>query len=172
MKQTALKEDGMIDIIYRPIGRIRSPFRTTEGTPIQPPGARGAEGRIEVFREYTEGLTDLAGFSHIYLLYHCHLAGPYRLKVTPFLDDQTRGLFATRAPARPNPIGLSVVRLIGVTNHILKIKDVDVIDGTPLLDIKPYVPDFDVRTVDSCGWIEKSSRRLDAVRDDGRFGDR
>lgn len=159
----------MSDITYRPIGRIHSPFKVPEGTPIQPPGAVDVEGQVEVFPKYAEGLADLAGFSHIYLLYHCHLAQPYKLSVTPFLDDRKRGLFATRAPARPNPIGLSVVRLTGIENNILKVKEIDVVDGTPLLDIKPYVPDFDVRKVDSCGWIESTAHRSDTVRDDGRF---
>jgi tRNA-Thr(GGU) m(6)t(6)A37 methyltransferase TsaA len=141
----------------------------TEGTPIQATGAKGFAGRIEIFPEYTAGLADLAGFSHIYILYHFHLSKKFSLKVKPFLDNQKRGLFATRAPSRPNPIGLSVVRLIRIKNNHLEILDVDVIDGTPLLDIKPYVPDFDIRKVDRFGWVEKKTGKIENTLDDGRF---
>lgn len=159
----------MDPIQYRPIGIIRSPHRTTEGTPIQAAGAKGIKGRIEVFPEYSVGLADLAGFSHIVILYHFHLAKKFSLKVKPFLDDQERGLFATRAPSRPNPIGLSVVRLIRITESNLEIQDIDVVDGTPLLDIKPYVPEFDIRKVAKFGWIEEKTKDMKDVVDDGRF---
>jgi len=159
----------MDPIQYRPIGIIHTPHQTTEGTPIQPTGARGVEGSIEIFPEYTPGLMDLSGFSHIFILYHFHLAKKYNLAVKPFLDDQKRGLFATRAPARPNPIGLSVVRLIDITNANLLVRDIDVVDGTPLLDIKPYVPEFDVRAVDRIGWLGKKTGKVEGVVDDGRF---
>jgi tRNA-Thr(GGU) m(6)t(6)A37 methyltransferase TsaA len=159
----------MDEFQYRPIGIIHSPHKTPEGTPIQPTGARDVEGSIEVFPEYAAGLADLAGFSHIILLYHFHLSKKFSLKVKPFLDNQKRGLFATRAPSRPNPIGLSVVRLMGITEGNLRVQDVDVIDGTPLLDIKPYVPEFDVREVDQIGWIEKNTRKIKDTVDDGRF---
>ena len=159
-----------MDLInYRPIGIIHSPFKTPAGTPIQPAGARDVEGRVEIFPEYTAGLDDLAGFSHIFLIYHFHLSKKFTLKVTPFLDNRERGLFATRAPSRPNPIGLSVVRLVGITDGSLKVLDVDVIDGTPLLDIKPYVPEFDVRKVDHTGWIGQRTRKIETAVDDGRF---
>lgn len=154
---------------YRPIGIIHSPHKTPEGTPIQPTGARDVEGSIEVFPEYAAGLADLAGFSHIFILYHFHLAKKFSLMVKPFLDNQKRGLFATRAPSRPNPIGLSVVRLTAITEGNLQVQDVDVIDGTPLLDIKPYVPEFDVREVDHIGWIGKKAEKIGEVVDDGRF---
>jgi tRNA-Thr(GGU) m(6)t(6)A37 methyltransferase TsaA len=157
------------DIRYRPIGIIHTPHKTVEGTPIQPTGAKGIEGSIEIFPEYTAGLPDLAGFSHIFLLYHFHLSRKFSLTVKPFLDDQKRGLFATRAPARPNPIGLSVVRLLGVKAGNLRIKDIDVVDGTPLLDIKPYVPEFDVREVDKIGWLGKHTDKVEDTVDDGRF---
>jgi len=164
------EEDCVMDSIkYHPIGIIHSPHKSTEGTPIQPSGAKGVEGRIEVFPEYIAGLSDLAEFSHIFMLYHFHLSRKYSLKVKPFLDDQKRGLFATRAPSRPNPIGLSVVRLIDVKKGNLHVQDVDVVDGTPLLDIKPYVPDFDVREVDKQGWIGKNTGKVGDVVDDGRF---
>jgi tRNA-Thr(GGU) m(6)t(6)A37 methyltransferase TsaA len=154
---------------YQPIGIIHSPHKTPDGTPIQPTGAKGIEGRIEIFPEYTDGLADLAGFSHVFILYHFHLSKKCSLKVKPFLDDQERGLFATRAPARPNPIGLSVVRLLDVDNRTLHVQDVDVVDGTPLLDIKPYVPEFDMREVDKLGWLGKKTGKVEKVVDDGRF---
>jgi tRNA-Thr(GGU) m(6)t(6)A37 methyltransferase TsaA len=159
----------MDPIQYQPIGIIHSPHKTTGGTPIQPTGAKGIAGRIEIFPEYIAGLADLAGFSHLFILYHFHLSKKFSLRVKPFLDDQERGLFATRAPSRPNPIGLSVVRLIGITESNLEIQDVDVVDGTPLLDIKPYVPEFDVRKADQFGWIEKNTRKIKDTVDDGRF---
>ena len=159
----------MDTIKYNPIGIIHSPHKSPDGTPIQPTGAKGVEGTIEIFPEYIAGLADLAEFSHIFILYHFHLSRKYSLKVKPFLDDQERGLFATRAPSRPNPIGLSVVRLIDVKEGNLHVQDVDVVDGTPLLDIKPYVPEFDVREVDQIGWIGKKTGKIEEVVDDGRF---
>jgi tRNA-Thr(GGU) m(6)t(6)A37 methyltransferase TsaA len=156
-------------IEYRPIGIIHSPLKQPHGAPIQPTAGRGIEATVEVFPEYIEGLEDLGGFSHIILLYHLHLSGQVRLKVKPFLDEELHGVFATRAPARPNPIGLSIVRLVGVEATSLFIRDVDIVDGTPLLDIKPYVPDFDVRDVQSWGWLEKKMNGLPEARDDGRF---
>ena len=147
----------MEDIKYQPIGTIHSPFKTREGTPIQPIGGLGVKAEVEIFPEYIEGLQDLEGFSHIILLYHCHLSKAYRLKVKPFLDDAAHGLFATRAPARPNPIGISVVRLIKIERTTLHVQDMDVIDQTPLLDIKPFVPDFDDRDEVMIGWLEEKS---------------
>jgi len=156
-------------IRYRPIGIIHSPFKTPEGTPIQPTGAKDVDGSVEIFPEYTAGLDDLTGFSHIFLIYHFHLSKKFSLKVTPFLDNRKRGLFATRAPSRPNPIGLSVVRLVDITDGSLMVKDIDVVNGTPLLDVKPYVPEFDVRQVDQNGWIGKRTREIEGAADDGRF---
>ena len=155
---------------YQPIGIIHSPFKRPEGTPIQPIGAIGVKAKIEIFREYVEGLQDLEGFSHIILLYHCHLSQTYKLKVKPFLDDKKRGVFATRAPARPNPIGMSVVRLRRIENPTVYVQDVDIIDQTPLLDIKPFVPDFDVRKAEKAGWVEKKAAKAEKLSDDGRFG--
>ncbi len=159
----------MMEIRYRPIGIIYTPFKEPKGTPIQPTAAKGVHGRVEVFPEYAEGLKDLDGFSHIILIYHFHLSKKFSLKVKPFMDDQMRGVFATRAPSRPNPIGISVVRLIKIEGNILHIQDVDIVDGTPLLDIKPYVPEFDVRVVDRVGWLEGNLNKLHSLRDDGRF---
>ena len=154
---------------YHSIGIIHTPHKTPEGTPIQPTGAKGVAGSIEIFPKYVAGLADLAGFSHIFLLYHFHQSKEFSLTVQPFLDDQQRGLFATRAPSRPNPIGLSVVRLIAIRSSNLQIEDIDVVDGTPLLDIKPYIPKFDVHQVDRVGWLETKTANVEGVVDDGRF---
>ncbi len=124
-------------IVYRPIGFVHSPHQTTRGTPIQPSRARGIEGTVEIEEEYVEALSDLDGFSHIILICHLHKATGFKHKVVPYLDTELRGLFATRAPSRPNPIGFSVVRLLGVDGHVLRIEGVDLLDGTPVLDIKP-----------------------------------
>ena len=139
--------------------------------PIQPTGAIGVKATIEIFPEFAEGLQDLEGFSHIILLYHCHQSKAFRLKVKPFLDDVERGLFATRAPARPNPIGLSIVRLNHIERATLSVQDIDIIDQTPLLDIKPYVPQIDAHTVEGIGWLEKKIVNIDRTVDDGRFKD-
>ena len=162
----------MSPIEYEPIGVIHSPFTEPAGMPIQPLGAQGVEGRAEVGAAYEEGLQDLSGFSHIILLYHFHRSRGYRLRVTPFLDDAPRGLFATRAPRRPNPIGLSVVRLLRVEGATLYIANVDILDGTPLLDIKPYVPDFNAIQAEEeirTGWLEHRSDRANGHRSDHRF---
>lgn len=159
----------MKEIIYSPIGTIKSPFKEIEGAPIQPSGAKGILGEVHVDLAFAPGLKDLEGFSHIILLYHFHLSRSFSLEVKPFLDDTSHGLFATRAPRRPNAIGFSVVRLIRRENNILYIEDVDIIDGTPLLDIKPYVTEFDVRQVDRCGWLTGRAENADRMRADGRF---
>lgn len=139
---------------FEPIGLIRSPFQHKQDTPIQPYRSR-ASGQVELLPQYQEGLKDLEGFSHIYLLYLFHQADPgYDLAVRPFLDDQTKGLFATRYPRRPNPIGLSVVRLVRIVENVLQVDGIDVLDGTPLLDIKPYAPPFDAMPEARFGWLE------------------
>ncbi len=152
-----------------PIGIVHSPHKTPEGAPIQPAGARDIRGTVEILPEFEEGLSDLSGFSHLILIYHFHLSGPHKLTVKPFLDKTERGLFATRAPSRPNPLGLSVVRLDGVEKNILHIRDVDLVDGTPLLDIKPYVAKFDRRTPEREGWLEKRSEEVAETTADERF---
>lgn len=147
-----------------PIGIIHSPFRQATGTPVQPRAAKGVEGAVEVFEEYAAGLKDLAGFERIWLLYwfdRAEVEAP-ALIVKPYLDNTRRGVFATRAPARPNPIGLSSVHLLRIQRNKLDICDVDILDGTPLLDIKPYVPQFDIFRVARSGWLEGTvtARRL------------
>jgi tRNA-Thr(GGU) m(6)t(6)A37 methyltransferase TsaA len=158
-----------LKVEYTAIGTIHSPFKEPKGTPIQPQGARGVKGTADLFDSYTEGLKDIEGFSHLILVYHFHLATSGPLIAKPFLDNNRHGIFAIRAPSRPNPIGISVVRLCGVDKARLYLEDVDIVDGTPLLDIKPYVPQFDVRTVDKIGWLENQINETVASRDDGRF---
>jgi len=159
----------MHEIKYKPIGIIHSPFKEPKGTPIQPAAAKGIGGKVEVLSEYAEGLKDVEGFSHIILVCHFHLSGKPSLKVKPFMDTQMRGVFATRAPSRPNPIGISIVRLVKIEENILHVQDVDIVDGTPLLDIKPYVGEFDENEVYNVGWLEKNMHKLPASKDDGRF---
>jgi tRNA-Thr(GGU) m(6)t(6)A37 methyltransferase TsaA len=129
----------------------------------------GIRGTAEVWPEYEDGLSDLSGFSHVFLLYHFHRVHAARLRVTPFLDKEPRGVFATRAPCRPNPIGLSIVRLTGIECTTLHIEGIDVLDGTPLLDIKPYVPEFDERDGASVGWLARAGGHVQSKRSDGRF---
>ena len=159
----------MNEIKYKSIGVVHSPFKEPKGTPIQPTAAKGIDGTVEVFPEYAEGLKDLEGFSHIILIYHFHLSKRASLKVKPYMDNETHGVFAKRGPSRPNTIGISVVRLVKIEENILHIQDVDIVDGTPLLDIKPYVPEFDIREVEKTGWLEKNVHKLSTSKDDGRF---
>jgi len=156
-------------ITYQPIGIIHSPFKTLKNMPIQPSAAAGIRGSVELMPQLSDGLDDLDGFSHIYLIYHLHLSKGYKLKVVPFLDDQLRGVFSTRAPKRPNAIGLSVVKLIEKSSNVLIVQDIDILDGTPLLDIKPFVPQM--YNIANCktGWLEKTSDKLKNKRSDNRF---
>ena len=140
--------------------------------PIQPAGAKGVAGTVEINPEYREGLSDLEGFSHVILIYHFHLSEGYSLRVKPFLDKKLRGVFSTRAPRRPNPIGLSVVRLIGVEDSTLHIENVDIVDGTPLLDIKPYVSGLDGIEAERTGWLSGKTGRVHEAKADERFKDR
>ncbi|RPJ10478.1 MAG: tRNA (N6-threonylcarbamoyladenosine(37)-N6)-methyltransferase TrmO [Desulfobacteraceae bacterium] len=156
-------------IIYRPIGIIHTPFAEAKKMPIQPAAAKGVEGTVDIKPEFETGLKDLDGFSHIILLYHLHLSRGFPLEVVPFLDDKLRGVFATRAPRRPNPIGLSTVRLLAIESNRLRIQNIDVVDGTPLLDIKPYVPEFDDQRADKIGWLSDKIERMHEIRSDNRF---
>jgi tRNA-Thr(GGU) m(6)t(6)A37 methyltransferase TsaA len=159
----------MDHISFRPIGTIHSPFKKIEGMPIQPSAAKGIKGHIIIREDFVEGLCDLDGFSHIYLLYHFHLSKSYTLKVIPFLDNEHRGVFSTRAPKRPNPIGLSVVKLNKIKLNVLHIENVDIIDGTPLLDIKPYVQEMDEISHYKLGWLSKHMKDLNLKNSDTRF---
>jgi tRNA-Thr(GGU) m(6)t(6)A37 methyltransferase TsaA len=147
-----------MEFTMRPIGVIHSPFTAKDQTPIQAVRSK-AIGVAEVFPEFTEGLKDIEGLSHIHLLYVFHESCGYTLQVKPFLDDREHGIFATRYPDRPNPIGISTVRLVSRQCNVLTIEGVDVLDGTPLLDIKPYIPDFDLRTEVRTGWYETRSKK-------------
>jgi len=142
-------------ITYRPIGVIRSEHVAAEETPIQSAYAKGCKGQAEVFPEFASGLRDLEGFSHVYLIYHFHQAGPAKLMVKPFLQDIERGVFSTRAPCRPNAVGLSIVELVRREGNVLHLDGVDILDGTPLLDIKPYTAKFDCIKTARNGWQDE-----------------
>ena len=156
-------------IEYTPIGVVRSPFTDRVGMPIQPAGARGVAGTIEIRPEYRDGLRDLDGFSHLILLYHFHLNTDAALEVVPFMDTVSHGIFATRSPKRPNPLGLSVVVLDGMDDGVLRIRDVDVVDGTPLLDIKPFIPEFDAPRDCRTGWLPDPGKSVTGRLADDRF---
>ena len=151
------------------IGTIRSPFTQLASMPIQPAGAKDVVGEIEVEERFAAGLKDLEGFSHIILLYHFHQARRMELEVVPFLDTVKRGVFATRSPLRPAHIGLSIVELLAVSGNRVRIRGVDILDGTPLLDIKPYVPHFDYRPGATSGWMRASAEEVGSRRSDDRF---
>jgi tRNA-Thr(GGU) m(6)t(6)A37 methyltransferase TsaA len=151
----------------KPIGVIHSPFRQTSGVPIQTAFAQGCEGTVEVFPDYEEALADLETFERIWLLYQFDRASEFKAKVKPYMDDREHGLFATRAPARPNPIGLSCVRLMSVEFNRLHVADIDILDGTPLLDIKPYIGKFDCFEVKRNGWLDTAEKK--SPESDSRF---
>ena len=157
----------MHDITFTPIGVIRSPFTQQHGTPIQPACADGVAGSLELEPEYTAALMDLEGFERIWLVYHLDRAGPYRPMVVPYRDDKEHGVFATHSPARPNAIGISVVRLTSIHGTRVDVEGLDVLDGTPLLDIKPYVPEFDAFAASRSGWLETA--RVKRMTADRRF---
>lgn len=152
-----------------PIGVIRTGFQTLEGMPIQNAGARNSTGRVVLDPAYEEGLADIDGFSHVILLYHFHQSSGFDLVVKPFMDTRPRGLFSTRAPRRPCAIGFTVVELVSRKGRELEISGIDVLDRTPLLDIKPYVPKFDAVGSARIGWMESNQDKADTFRSDGRF---
>lgn len=156
-------------ISLEPIGFISTPFKAKEGMPIQSRLAKGAKGRIELKEEFVPGLLDLDGFSHIILVYYFHESKDFKLQVEPFLENKKHGVFATRAPKRPNAIGMSVVKLLRIDNNILEVQNIDVLDGTPLLDIKPYIPQFDIHQVEKSGWIEDKESDMKDIKSDDRF---
>ncbi len=156
-------------IVYKPIGIIHSPFDKLEDMPIQTSSESSGPGVVEVYPEFAPGLKDLEGFSHVYLLFHMHKTGEVKLKVTPFLDEQSRGLFATRAPSRPNPIGLSLVKIVRIEKNLIHVDRVDVLDGTPLIDLKPYVPAFEEVEEARIGWLENARGRIRSRNSDARF---
>ena len=143
------------NIICRPIGIIHSEHRDPGKTPIQPVFAKGCAGRAEIFHNYEKGLQDIEGFSHILILYYFHKATTQKLLVKPFLENVEHGVFATCAPGRPNHIGVSVLRLVKREKNILFLDNIDILDGTPILDIKPHVSRFNKRENIRSGWQEK-----------------
>lgn len=149
----------MKEIVFKPIGVIHSGYTEKKDVPIQGMYAGGSHGSVEVFAEYEEALKDVGGFSHLILLYHFHQADGPRLLLKPFLDKEVRGMFSIRHFNRPNPIGISIVKLTALKGRFLDVTDVDILDGTPLLDIKPYVPDFDTRSHVSSGWYSTASEK-------------
>lgn len=160
----------MEQIVVNPIGVIHTPHKDVKNMPIQPLAAEGVKGYIELLPEYAEGLKDLDGFSHITLLYRFHKIENYDLQVIPFMDTEKRGVFSCKAPKRPNAIGLSTVKLIGIEENIVHIEQVDMLDGTPLIDIKPFYPRYDNREDVKIGWLEKSKDLpLEKLRADERF---
>ncbi len=162
-------DETKMDITYHPIGIIHSPFKDLEGMPIQPSGESSGPGTIEILPEFAKGLKDLASFSHIILLYHFHRVKRVSLTVTPFLGSELHGIFATRAPTRPNPIGVSMVKLVKVEGSTLYVENLDILDGTPLLDLKPYVPEFDYHPDVRTGWLESVKGKVQTTRSDDRF---
>jgi tRNA (adenine37-N6)-methyltransferase len=156
----------------KPIGTIHSPFTEQKGTPVQPYSARNTRGTVEVFEPFADGLLDLEGFERIWLVYWFDRARAAELHVLPYRDSKKHGLFATRAPARINPIGMSSVRLLGVEGRTLHVGEIDVLDGTPLLDIKPYVPEYDAYTGLRVGWLTSDSVVKGAMTADERFSRR
>ncbi|KFZ38000.1 hypothetical protein HR45_05670 [Shewanella mangrovi] len=152
-------------IIYQAIGVVRSPFTQQAGTPVQPSHDKATRGFIELDEQFLPALQDLAGFSHIWVLCHMHQAKPPKLTVTPYLDDKPHGLFATRAPSRPNPIGMSLLRLAKIDGNQLHVIDLDLLDGTPVLDIKPFVQQFDSREETRCGWFDTAQKQVSQADD-------
>ncbi len=159
----------MQPIKFTPIGKIHSPHKAKQGTPIQPSRLERCGGEVEIFPEFISGLKDLSGFSKIWLIFHFHAVDGARLEVTPYLDDQTRGVFATRAPSRPNPIGLSLVELLSIEDNLIKVDGLDILDDTPLLDIKPFIPDVDHAECIKVGWLEGKTHHFRTHRAAERF---
>jgi tRNA-Thr(GGU) m(6)t(6)A37 methyltransferase TsaA len=158
-----------VEVVYSPIGIIHSPFHSLEEMPIQPTSDVSGPGSVEIYPEYVDGLKDLEGFSHIYLVYHFDRARRSGLRVTPFLDKEPRGVFATRAPGRPNSIGLSLVEIVCIESNLIQVAKIDVLDGTPLLDIKPYVHEFESVHDIRIGWLEQVKGQISVRKSDDRF---
>ncbi|MDP9293461.1 MAG: tRNA (N6-threonylcarbamoyladenosine(37)-N6)-methyltransferase TrmO [Actinomycetota bacterium] len=156
-------------IAYIPIGVLRSPYSALDGMPLQTVATPEVEARVELDPSVHGALRDLDGFSHLWLLAHLHTVDGWSAEVVPFLDTVPRGLLATRSPRRPNPIGLSLVELVRVDAGVLHVRGIDLLDGTPILDVKPYVPLFDVREDARAGWFEQAGPRVHHVRSDRRY---
>ncbi len=158
-----------MSVTFDPIGIIHSPFHTLEDMPIQPTSEASQPGMVEIYPQFAEALKDLDGFSHVYLIYYLHRVEGFKLAVTPFLDTRPRGLFATRAPCRPNPIGVSLVQLERIEDNRLHIAQLDILDQTPLLDIKPYIPEFEPQQNVRIGWAEQARGQVRTRKSDERF---
>jgi tRNA-Thr(GGU) m(6)t(6)A37 methyltransferase TsaA len=158
----------MDDVRYRPVGTVRSPFKTGEGTPRQAVGAEGSQGTIEIDPAFAEGLADLDGFSHLLVVFHMNQVTECHLTAHPPWDRKPHGVFSTCSPYRPNPIGVSVVTLDRVEGTTLHIRNLDMLDGTPVLDVKPYVPDLFPREEVRVGWLEGRVRGMTGSRSGDR----
>ena len=156
-------------VTFQTLGIIHTPFSEPQGTPISSTAGCGVKGTIEIFKQYAEGLKDIEGFSHLNLIYYMHRVQKDGLVGIPFMDDKPHGVFAMRSPLRPNHIGISIVKLLAVRGNILEIEDLDILDGTPLLDIKPFLPDVDSRTECRIGWFTSNIHKMSSTRDDGRY---
>ena len=156
-------------IEFESIGILHTPFKTKEGMPIQPIGGKGIKGTLELNPKYTDGLKDLDGFSHIIILYYFHKVKNMKLLAKPFLDKELRGIFAIRGPPRPNPIGISIVKLIKIKDNILTIENLDMLDGTPVLDIKPYIPKYEFISEVKNGWVDGIQQKAENTKSDSRF---
>ena len=170
MDSTGAEVDG-VEVTVKAIGKVISPFKKLEEMPIQPKGAADVEGVVEIAPRYAEGLKDLEGFSHLYLIYLFHRAERTELSVVPFMDTVERGVYATRSPLRPNHIGLSVVELVRVEGRRVIIRGVDLLDQTPVLDIKPYIARFDEVKESRSGWMRADAAAVAEKRSDSRFVD-
>ncbi|MDR2764544.1 MAG: tRNA (N6-threonylcarbamoyladenosine(37)-N6)-methyltransferase TrmO [Tannerella sp.] len=160
----------MNQIVLEPIGVIHTPHEQIEGMPVQPAGAAGFAGKAVLKKEYAGGLTDLEGFSHMILVYHFHQTEGYLLHPIPFMDTKPHGVFATRSPKRPNHIGMSTVRILSVEDGTVAFDGADMLDGTPLIDIKPYYPKYDSPSDTKSGWLDKAAHaHCSHVRSDNRF---
>jgi tRNA-Thr(GGU) m(6)t(6)A37 methyltransferase TsaA len=158
-----------MEMKFKAIGIIHSPYKTVENMPVQTSASKNVEAEIEIFDQYKEGLSDLDGFSHIYVIFFLNMVREPKLKVIPFLDTVERGIFATRSPARPNPVGLSLAELVSVKGNRIIIRGVDMLDGSPVIDIKPYVPDFEICDNVKKGWFEGKTHKAEGILSDERF---
>ncbi|MBT4285847.1 MAG: tRNA (N6-threonylcarbamoyladenosine(37)-N6)-methyltransferase TrmO [Deltaproteobacteria bacterium] len=156
-------------ITFTPIGTVHSPHKDLKNMPIQPKGAKGIEGHVLINESFVEGLSDLDGFSHVYLIYHFHAATRVEMKVIPFMDKVERGIFSTRSTLRPNHIGLSIMELLEVEGNKVLLKGMDILDGTPVLDIKPYIANFDKVEKSQSGWMQASPEDVKNKRSDNRY---
>lgn len=157
-------------VLYRPIGRVRSAWATLDGMPLQPVADDSGAAELHLDEPYIDALDDLDGFSHVWLLSHLHRVGGWEPHVLPFLDDRTRGTLATRSPRHPNPLGLSLCRITAVAPPVVSVAGVDLLDGTPILDLKPYVPRFDAVPDAAPGWFAGRAELVGEIRSDDRFG--